>query len=652
MTSDQYREMNQHDLNILPTDYRNSFGATVWELEDADGKKCEIDFTAWECSDDKVLWAQSFILRRADGYVNDEKKIVVSDIGTWKSIINKLRILCEYWQLNHSTTPLSRWSQSDVVTFIKVMMIYLDGNGNQCVKHHGQEEGYRHILYRSYQYFTSGSIMDGLRVVVDKRLTEAILEPYIKKTGSTLAAWLKGGSFGSIPIENGMVVLAHAVDLLQSKRAKAARVFYNFMRNNQPIDPIQIFSFRENMFPENRKNNRAKSTKGPRKTNKSKLKEILEYTLVDESPEFFTEANLGAFVMELYAAACYILLVLSGFRLSEWVTFRANDFVRLTDGSWEFNNEIHKTNHSIKSPRYLHGMAALALDTLIECSYLDKISENAPVFMRAFRLHRFVSENKRMPTLLDLSRMKLWGEHPSSTIRVSFECFYSETISQHPELAEIHSKTTPHQARHLWAEYSIRRFDGAVIDLITEHFRHRYSDNFIRSYYEDALRERERDDIELAYIEDILKRIGDTDGSFSGFYGPAAKRAKNELMRAALISPDDFDIVLASLAESIKITVDEWGYCLLRRGEESLAKCWNKDLGLAMIEESRSFEICSNCPNSCNTQLQRDGIERSLLAHYQFVDKLPPELSRLADSSKKFIKFGESRLRAMDDEYT
>ncbi|MBF4323631.1 hypothetical protein, partial [Vibrio anguillarum] len=140
--------------------------------------------------------------------------------------------------------------------------------------------------------------------------------------------------------------------------------------------------------------------------------------------------------------------------------------------------------------------------------------------------------------------------------------------------------------------------DGAVIDLITEHFRHRYSDNFIRSYYEDALRERERDDIELAYIEDILRRIGSRDESLSGFYGPAAKRARNELRKALLISTDDFDFVLASLTESIIITVDEWGYCLLRKGEESLAKCWNKDLGIIMVEESRSFEICGSCPHS------------------------------------------------------
>ncbi|TOM13236.1 hypothetical protein, partial [Vibrio parahaemolyticus] len=145
--------------------------------------------------------------------------------------------------------------------------------------------------------------------------------------------------------------------------------------------------------------------------------------------------------------------------------------------------------------------------------------------------------------------------------------------------ANIHNTTSPHQARHLWAEYTIRRFDGAVIDLITEHFRHRHSDNFIKAYYEDALRERERDDIELSYIEEILRRIGSCNESLPGFFGAAAKRARNELRKAALISFDDFEFAVASLTENIVITVDEWGYCLLRKGEEQLAKCWNKDLG-------------------------------------------------------------------------
>lgn len=643
-------QTNNKFINTAKNKYKNSFGDPIWHLEDEDGKITEIDFREWMCSDDKVVWGQSFILKRADGYVNAEQKIVVSVAGTWNPIINKLRDLCEFWEFNYPTTPLSRWTQKYIVNFIKEVMIYIDDNGNKCVKHHGQEEGYRHILYRSYQYFTNSSIIDGLRFAVNRKFTDALLEPYLKQSGTTLAAWLKGGTLGTIPIENGMVVLAHAVSLLQSRRANAAREFYNFMRKNQPTNPNTILSLRENLFPENRSKARAKAIRGPRKNNYRKLKDILEEKLEGESSDLFTERNLGYFVTSLYNAASYILLVLSGFRLSEWTTFKANDFKKLSDGSWEFCNEIHKTNHSIKSARYLHGMASLALDTLIECSYLDKISENAPVLIRSFRSHKFVSTYKRMPTLSDVLDMKVWGEYPESTIRNGFDEFYSDTIKQHPELSEIHSTTTPHQARHLWAEYSIRRFDGAVIDLITEHFRHRYSDNFIRSYYENSLRERERDDIEIAYIEDILYRIGVSDESLSGFYGPAAKRARRELKKSELISNDDFDLVLASIAESITITVDEWGYCLLRKGEENLAKCWNKDLGITMIEESRSFEVCGNCPHSCSTKLQKNGIERSLIAHEEFIKSLPPELSRLADASKIHIRTGEIRLKAMDDE--
>ncbi|CAE6899437.1 hypothetical protein ACOMICROBIO_NCLOACGD_01412 [Vibrio sp. B1ASS3] len=553
-------QKNKNHLDTTKTQRQNSFGDPIWCLEDEDGKQAEINFLAWKCSDDKVVWGQSFILKRADGYVNAEQKIVVSDLGTWNPIIKKLRSFCEYWESNHPTTPLSRWTKRDVAKFIKEVMIYRDDDGNQHVKHHGQEEGYRHILYRSYQYFTSSAIIDGLRIVVNRQFTDALLEPYLKKSNTSLVAWLKGGTFGTIPIENGMVVLAHAVSLLQSKRASAARAFFNFMRENQPTNPASILCLRENLFPENRIYPRATSIRGPRKSNTKKLKEILEKKLDGESPAIFTEGNLSNFVIELYNAASYILLVLSGFRLSEWTTFKANDFEKLSDGTWEFRNEIHKTNHSIKSSRYLHGMAALALDTLLECSYLDKISENAPVFIRSFKTHKFVSNYKRMPLLSEVLGMRVWGENPESTIRNGFDKFYGDTIKQHPELANIHNTTTPHQARHLWAEYAIRRFDGAVIDLITEHFRHRYSDNFIRSYYENALRERERDDIEIAYIEDILRRIGSNDKSLSGFYGPAAKRARIALKKAVLVSTDDFDLALANLAENIVITVDEWGY--------------------------------------------------------------------------------------------
>ncbi|WP_214653575.1 hypothetical protein, partial [Vibrio anguillarum] len=109
----------------------------------------------------------------------------------------------------------------------------------------------------------------------------------------------------------GMVVLAHALNLLKSKRANAARAFYNFMRENQPTNPTTILSLRENLFPENRNCPRSGTSRGPRKKNIRKLKDLLEEKLDGESPDLFTEGNLGDFVVQLYNAASYILLVLS-----------------------------------------------------------------------------------------------------------------------------------------------------------------------------------------------------------------------------------------------------------------------------------------------------------------------------------------------------
>lgn len=627
----------------------NNLGDPAWYIHDEDKQIRRIDFSEWECSDDKTIWAQSFILRRADGYVNNDQKIVVSDQGTWNPIINKLRDLCEYWELNHSRTPLSRWTETDVVSFLKYVMLYVDDEGDICVRHHGQEEGYRHILYRSHQYFMDASIVDGLRVEVSKRFSESLLEPYLSKSGMSLGAWLKGGSLGSIPIENGMVVLASAIQLLESPHANAARAYFKFIRDNHDISAANVLSSKDNLFVENRIYNSERSDFKVLSAKRAELKLILNKELAGESVDFFKQGAFSAFVAELYAAATYILLVLSGFRISEWTTFNTRDFIHHKDGTWEFRNQIHKTNYSIKAPRYLHGMTAFALNTLIECSYVDKMSENAPVFLRSFRCSHLCTLGKRA-TLSDLLKVGIWGEHPENTIRGAFQKFYRKVINQHPELASIHSETSPHQARHLWAEYCIRRFDGAVVERISEHFRHRLSDNFIRAYYEKALRERERDAIENSYIEEILRSIGGSDESMIRLYGPAAKRARMELNKASVISPDDFELTIANLSESIIITVDEWGYCLLRKGEEQYAKCFNKDLGTTMVEELRSFEVCASCIHSCNTKLQRVGIERSLIAHEEFIEALPLELSRLADASRKHIRVGESRLKEMDNE--
>ncbi|WP_214655527.1 hypothetical protein, partial [Vibrio anguillarum] len=88
-----------------------------------------------------------------------------------------------------------------------------------------------------------------------------------------------------------------------------------FMRENQPTNPTTILSLRENLFPENRNCPRSGTSRGPRKKNIRKLKDLLEEKLDGESPDLFTEGNLGDFVVQLYNAASYILLVLSGFRL-------------------------------------------------------------------------------------------------------------------------------------------------------------------------------------------------------------------------------------------------------------------------------------------------------------------------------------------------
>ncbi|QUS59036.1 hypothetical protein [Pseudovibrio brasiliensis] len=620
------------------TKLSNELGDPVWYLHDEDQEVHNVKFFKWECSDEKILWAQLFILRRADGYVNSENKIVVSDHGTWNPILSKLKVLCEYWESYLGDTSLSHWAECDVVSYLKHVMLCTDEMGQSFVRHHGQAEGHRHILYRSHMYFMDGTLVDGLRIEVDKRLCEAILKPHIEASGQSLAVWLKGGSHGSIPIENGMVVLADAIELIETAQAKAARAFYSYIRKNPRVSAPAMLCEKDGLY----------TGKTIRSAKKQQLRSILDKRLAGEPPCIFASRGaLSDFVANLYSAAIYIVLVLSGCRVSEWVTFYPRHMKRHIDGTWEFSNAVHKTNHSILSPRYLHGMAALALDTLIELSYLDKIAEDAPVLLRSFRCHTRCKEGKR-PTFSDMLASGYWGENAGATVRSSFGEYYARTIAKHIELVKIHSETTPHQARHLWAEYCIRRFDGAVIDRISEHFRHRLSDNFIKAYYEKALLERERDDIERAYVEDILRRVAnDESGSMAGFYGPAVKRARNELKKAKLISTDDYDLAIAAISEAVTITVDEWGYCLLREGEEARARCFNKELGTAMVDELRSFEVCAQCVHSCNTELQRAGIERSLLAHEQYVDALPAELSRLGDASRQHLKYGERRLREM-----
>lgn len=163
---------------------------------------------------------------------------------------------------------------------------------------------------------------------------------------------------------------------------------------------------------------------------------------------------------------------------------------------------------------------------------------------------------------------------------------------------------TPHALRHMWAESVYRRFDGDVGWMVRSQFKH-INPSMWLAYIADKSNESMNELVKLDVINSVVKSfIMKRGDGYSGKLSSYLKRVFRQTNITELHTlEEDLDRFIA--AEFISIKSNPWGFCLLKRRNQHLAKCAENG---RPIREKAAPKYCLNCSNNLTQETNVDYI--------------------------------------------
>lgn len=627
---------------------QNQYGDDYFQIQDPlTGKFYTLSFV-WKCSMAKKVYAQMYFLEGgiSRGYADDKNRIVVSSLSSARQEIAYLRDICEYWEKvfpERTLQSLTRFELQEMMRFFLIKRIKNEDTGE--ILGFSTMKMLSTIFDRMNTYLHSGKLVDGITHRINEAFRKSAMKPLLEPLGLEYVIWKKGGSYGSIPLTCASLMLAEAITLIESDEAKIAAIFFEQWRKRKTkvqtwfSDKDRLALYRRMQSPD------YILTRFERDWEESarELGEVIDASTsshFDRLP-WSHVGKLGDFCHELSKATLTVIALLSGFRLVEIHGMRISDYTQEPDGSWWFKSDNNKTEAGFSHPRSLHGLAAEAATLMKNISAVDTKELNLPLIHSGYRAGAFVLA-RGWGRLTPQEWLKDAG-YSLLALRSWFREFYQNyVVRKYPGAGDIHSEVSPHQARHTFAEFALRRFDGNVLDKIREHFRHSYGSYHTRRYTRNKLSESVRISMERDYLKEIMTRVAASNIE-DRFYGPAAKRIEIDMAKIAVLSADEFEFELQELADQfVRFTAFEWGYCALRANEQHIAKCHDRETGTPNVDQRGAPEVCAGCPHSMNNSIQRLELERIAISH-QFIAENHP-LKVMGSMSSEVVKQIERRL--------
>ncbi|GAB6404233.1 hypothetical protein [Pseudomonas sp. MHK4] len=626
----------------------NSIGDSHFRLVDVSTNLIINVSFVWDCSKDKIVYGQLLFLKGkvSRGYADESNRIVPSSISAAKTEVSLIQRICEYWHRNHADRTLSSLSLAETQVMIRTLMLSIDGKdkvmsrsvlGTICV-----------LLGRSRTLYNKGMIFDGFQFVINKKFKKDVMRPLLEGLNLEYEEWLEGGTYGSIPLTCASIILSEAISIIESEDAKLAQVFFESWRKT-PCAPVLWFDGSKGFdrlmaYREWQKNGSIERVIKPETyTSLISFGELVDERCLKQfhSLPWKNLTELGDFCELVMKAGLTIILLLSAFRINEIQKMDISDFYQDNDGSWWFKTVNTKTEKGVMLPRSLHGMAAKAATVMKNLCAVDIKKYDVPIFHCGFRGNAFNATLK-------------WGgwtpetwlvscRYAKNTLSYWFKRFYlKQIIPKFPDIVIHHRTVSPHQARHTFAEFALRRFDGSILPKLREHYRHVKGSYQMRRYTRNKLSESVKMSLERDYLKEVMHRVAK--GSLEDrFYGPAAKRLEKELKAVSVYSFSELGGFIAKHADLyVRFIAFEWGYCALRKGEEYKAKCVDSSTGLPKVDVNSCPELCCGCVHNMNNDLQCKTLERIAIAHQNIVDTHP--LDTIKEMSADVVKIIQRRL--------
>ena len=276
----------------------------------------------------------------------------------------------------------------------------------------------------------------------------------------------------------------------------------------------------------------------------------------------------------------------------------AADAIRENGRYHSFTSRIEKTNHGVKTDRDVANIVADFVDVLDGLGSIGFADENRPDLFSYVR-HSYQTGRS---SIYSLAAAK-------SNLPRSVSALYNGFLEgQGDDMREHCPHVTPHGFRHTWAEFAMRRFDGNIMPLIRDHYRHSLQSTMTQAYTRNKIEMSEYQELGKRHIFELVSRY--IDGA-AGLYGQLGEFLTARVKEVGVVEMHDRqardDAINRIIEEDVGdpiITPHEYGLCVLREHTKSLANCRDEN-GIPQTDTA-DIQNCAGCVNSCMVK-QLDG---------------------------------------------
>jgi integrase len=445
----------------------------------------------------------------------------------------------------------------------------------------------------------------------------------VRESGESPVEWRAGGSFDIIPFEISLAILAYCIQLIKSDETKYILAWFQAERKLRAKGRLPEWRAVKKVF--SMFGNRS-GQYGPREqaryVDKVYFEKLCSYYPYAKSREQLPLSSVP-FVVGTHSikesltrkgdhllTACFIsILILTGTRHGEAASMSSNSF-KENGSSYTFASNIDKTNHGVATDRHVSGIVSefiAVLDGLGSFALADPERKHLFSYFR----HSYSTGNS--------AEYFLGKNHVNAMMQINsfYEVFLEE---QGDDFQSYCSRVTAHGFRHTWAEFAMRRFDGNVMPLIRDHYRHHFGSKMTAAYTHNKIELSEYQHLGRRQLFELVSRYVEGAASLHGQLGTFLTRLADNV---GLIEMHDKgardDAIMQMIEEHMGdpiVTPHEYGLCILTSNTRHLANCRDE----AGIPKTQTAEVdsCAGCVNHCVVK-QTDGKDNT---HFRTLQRL------------------------------
>lgn len=583
---------------VVAFDYQNDVWVVAEEISD---KTFDINFK--ERFNTESQWqisvAKAAIYDRCIEFEGKLKsKNTVQTVRGFVSILTSLLDNCNRY---YEDKLLSEYTEYDL---LKIAAYYRD---EEKLKAFGSVQAASNIITALWQLRLSNHLTE-IDYLPSCKLPERWAELAVKHfapEGFNLTEWVHGGTYDIVPFEVSLAVLTYCIEIIRSDELKYLLAWCEILRKHAGTES----------YIRQRAANKMLSNFGGEYHSKAIVAKRYDTEYFECLQQYFPNAVTHADLplkeipftyhqddsvlsdnhirklTQFYRNACYIaFLILTGVRDSEARAMRFDAIKK--DGSRLIHyTPIEKTHHGIETGRPIgKGLIEEIVDVMQKLGSSDYCEEERPLFFDVTQSALKLQNNYNYT-------MNLSGNH-------QIHEFYSRFLQDHgPEMERICPKVTAHAFRHSWAEFAMRRFDGHIIPLIANHFRHEAGQfmNFTQEYTNAKLSEGEYKEIGNRFIYDIIDRYVVGADDIYGAMGAFMKSLVNDLNLVAIEDDQERKLMIKTVwdenAGNRVVHVTAYGICVVNMDAPEQANCTDA-YGVPKTDEATP-DMCNGCPNHC-----------------------------------------------------